>query len=33
MCLCYFNGHIGGYDGHHGGNGVGQRNWEGRMLL
>ena len=35
-CLGYFNGHIGryidGFDGVHGGYGVGQRNLEGRML-
>ena len=37
MCLGDFNGHIGwhvdGFDGVHGGYGVGQRNLEGRMLL
>ena len=37
MCLAGFNGHISGhidgFDGVHGGYGVGQRNFEGRMLL
>ena len=37
MCLHDFNGHIArhidGFDGLHGGYGVGQRNLEGRMLL
>ena len=37
MCLGDFNGyvsrHIDGFDGVHGGYGVGQRNLEGRMLL
>ena len=37
MCLFGFNGHVGrytdGFDGVHGGYGVGQRNLEGRMLL
>ena len=37
MCLGDFNGHIGshidGFDGVHGGYGVGQRNLEGGMLL
>ena len=37
MCLGDINGHIGrhidGFDGLHGGYGVGQRNLEGRMLL
>ena len=37
MCLGDFNGHVGrhidGFDGVHGGYGVGQRNLEGRMLL
>ena len=36
MCLGEFNGHmqrhIGGYYGVHGGDGIGQRNLEGRML-
>ena len=37
MCLGNFNGHIGrhidGFDGMHGGNGAGQMNLEGQMLL
>ena len=37
MCLGYINGHVGrhidGFDGVHGGYGVGQRNLERRMLL
>ena len=37
MCLGDFNGHVGrnidGFYGVHGGYGVGQRNFEGRMLL
>ena len=34
MCLGDFNGHVGRHiDGLHGGYGVGQRNFEGRMLL
>ena len=37
MCLGDFNGHVGryinGFDGVHGGYGVGQRNLERRMLL
>ena len=37
MCLCDLNGHCGrhtdGFDGVHGGYGVGQRNLERRMLL
>ena len=37
MCLGDFNGHVGrhidGFDGVHGGYGVGQSNFEGRMLL
>ena len=36
MCLGVFNGHVGrhidGFNGIHGGYGVGQRNLEGRML-
>ena len=36
-CLCDINGHVGrhidGFDGVHGGYGVGQWNLEGRMLL
>ena len=37
MCLGDINGHVGrhtdGFDGAHGGYDVGQRNFEGRMLL
>ena len=37
MCLDYCNAHDGrhidGFDGVHGGHGVGQRNLEGRMLI
>ena len=34
MCLGEFNGHVGRHiDGFNGGNGAGQRNLEGRMLL
>ena len=37
MCLGEFSGHVGwhvdGFDGVHGGFDVGQRNFEGRMLL
>ena len=37
MCLGDFNGHVGkhidGFDGVHGGYGVGQSNLEGKMLL
>ena len=32
MCLCDINGHIDGLGRMHGGHGVGQRIFEGRML-